>query len=70
MSGIKIESANPDARPTFALHDVDDADFRFIRMPRSPGTPSFSLNDVTDFSIFRSQPVPDTELKAVEKQKI
>ena len=70
MSGIKIESSSADARPTFALHDVQDADFRFIKMPVTPGIPSFSLTDVTDFSVFRSQPVPDTEIKIAQKQDI
>jgi polygalacturonase len=70
MSGIKIESVAPDARPTFTLHDVSDADFRFIKMPVAPGVPAFSLNDVTDFSVFRSKSVPDTEIKTVQKQEI
>jgi polygalacturonase len=70
MSGIKIESVAPDARPTFTLHDVSDADFRFIKMPVAPGVPAFSLNEVTDFSVFRSKSVPDTEIKTVQKQEI
>jgi polygalacturonase len=70
MSGIKIESAAADARPTFALHDVSDASFRFIRMPVAAGVSVFSLNDVTDFSVFRSRPVPDTEIKTVQKREI
>ena len=70
MSGIKIESASPDARPAFALHDVSDADFRHIKMPAAQGTPAFVLNDATDFSVFRSKPVPDTEVKAAQKKEL
>jgi polygalacturonase len=70
MSGIKIESVSPDARPTFALHDVNDSDFRHIKMPSTPGVPSFVLNDVTNFSVFRSKPVPDTETKTAKQQEL
>ncbi len=70
VSGIKIDCANPDARPAFALHDIHDADFRHIKMPATPGVPSFVLNDVTNFSVFRSNPVPDTDLKTAQRQEL
>jgi polygalacturonase len=70
MSGIKIESAALDARHVFALHDVQNADFRHIKMPAMSAAPRFVLNDVTDFSVFRSKPVPDTELKAAMRQEL
>jgi polygalacturonase len=70
MSGIKIESASPDARPAFALQDVSDADFRHIKMPATPGVPAFVLNDVTDFSVFRSKPVPDADVKSAQKKEL
>jgi polygalacturonase len=70
MSGIKIESASADARPAFALHDVEDADFRHIKMPAASGVPRFVLTDVTDFSVFRSKSVPDTELKTAQRQEL
>jgi polygalacturonase len=70
ISGMKVECANRDERPAFALHDVHDADFRFIKMPATEGTPSFVLRDVVDISIFRSRPAPDSEIKAAEKQEL
>lgn len=70
MSGIRIDHANPDARPAFALHDVHDADFRHLKIPVTPGVSSFALNDVSDFSVFRSKPVPDTDLKDAGKLEL
>jgi len=70
MSGIKIECANTDARPGFALSDVQDADFRHIKMPTTPGVPAFVLNDVANFSVFRSKPVPDTEVTSAQRQEL
>ena len=32
------------------------------------GMPAFVLNDVSNFSVFRSKPVPDTELKTAQRQ--
>jgi len=70
MSGIKIDCMSRDERPAFVLHDVQEADFRFIRMPREQGTPAFSLREVADFSVYRSKPVPDTELATAEKKDL
>ena len=70
MSGIKIESARSDARPAFALTDVQDADFRHVKMPATQAVPAFALNDVTNFSVFRSKPLPDTDLKTAVRQDL
>ena len=70
LTEIKIESAAPDARPAFALHDVHGADFRFIKMPATEGVAAFALHDVTDLSVFRSKPAPDTELKSANHQEL
>jgi polygalacturonase len=70
LSGIKIDHVNSDARPAFALRDVHDADFWHLKIPVTPGVPSFSLSDVGTFSVFRSRPVPDTDLKTARKQEL
>jgi polygalacturonase len=71
MSGIKIASASPDARPAFVLDGVQGSDFRFVQFPAYGGaSANFALTDVRDFSVFRSKPVPDTDLQSVEKQTL
>jgi polygalacturonase len=70
MAGIKIESANADARPAFVLQDVEDANFGRVKTPVSPGVPTFSLKNVKDFSVYRSKPVPDTELANADNKNI
>jgi polygalacturonase len=67
MGSVKIESAADDARPAFVLDDVQGADFRFLKLPNSESN-SFVLNKVRDFSVFRSKPVPDTELAEGDKR--
>ena len=70
VSGIKLESSAPDARPAFVLDDVQGADFRFLKLPSSPGAQNFSLNHVSNFSVFRSKPVADSELQSAEKKNL
>jgi hypothetical protein len=70
MSGIKIEHANEDARPAFVLNDVQGADFERVKVPSGAGALTFVLNDVRDFSVFRSKPVPDTELQTAGKKEL
>ena len=67
MQSVKIESSNADARPAFVLEDVEDATFGRMKISRGP---AFALKRVKDFSVFRSKPVPDTEIAATEKTDI
>ena len=70
MNGIKIEHASEDLRPAFVIEDVLGAEFGRIKTPVTAGVPTFTLDRVRDFSVFRSKPVPDTELAEAEKQEI
>ncbi|MBV9340841.1 MAG: glycoside hydrolase family 28 protein [Acidobacteria bacterium] len=70
MSGIKIESAGDDQRPSFVLVDVEGADFSFLKLPSAAAGRSFSLQQVRDFTLFRGKPVADTELTQVESQEL
>jgi len=70
MNGIKIEHANEDLRPAFVIEDVTGAEFGRIKAPLSAGVSTFALHRVRDFSVFRSKPVPDTEVAEAEKQEI
>ena len=70
MDGVKIEHANEDTRPAFVLTDVQGADFERVKVPSAAGVPTFVLNDVRDFSVFRSRPVPDNELQTVDQKEI
>ncbi len=70
MQSVKIEPATSDERPVFVLEDVQDATFGRIKVPFSGTVPTFVLNQVKEFSIFRSKPVPDTEIATADKKEI
>src|SRR3954468_14672258 len=70
MQAVKIECSHAEARPVFVLEDVEDATFGRMKVPVSAGVPTFVLNRVKEFSVFRSKPVPDTDVPAAEKKLI
>lgn len=70
MDRVKVEHGNEDARPAFVLDDVQGADFAGVKVQPSAGAPTFVLHDVRDFSVFRSKPVPDTELQTADKKEL
>jgi len=70
VHAIKVEHTNADARPAFVLEDAENAEFGRIKAAADAGVPTFVLRDVKGFSVYRSKPVPDTELGAVEKREI
>jgi polygalacturonase len=70
VHAIKIEHTSADARPAFVLEDAENVEFGRIKAATDAGVPTFVLRDVKGFSVYRSKPVPDTELGAVEKRSI
>jgi hypothetical protein len=65
MSHIEIASLAPDARPGFALEDVQVAEFLRVKTQKEAGVPTFSLHNVKDFSCALSRGIPDTTLADV-----
>lgn len=70
LSGVKVEIATADDRPAFVLEDVERAEFGRIKVPVKAGGPTFALSNVRDFAVYRSRPVPDTEVVTAEKKEI
>lgn len=70
MAGIKIQHAGEDLRPAFVVEDVDGADFGRIKVAVAADVPTFALRDVRNFSVYRSKPVPDTDVASAEKREI
>jgi len=69
MSDVKIEAGAADARPAFVLENIQGADFRFLKLPAGEQN-AFALNNVRGFSVFRSKPVPDTELVEASEKRL
>ncbi len=67
MHDVEIKSLKEDFRPGFVLQDVDGADFTRIKLAKSTNVPSIALNNVKNFSVTQSRPVPDTRLESVQQ---
>jgi polygalacturonase len=70
MAGIKIEHAGEELRPAFVVEDVEGVDFGRIKLGLTAGVPAFSVSNVKNFSVYRSKPVPDTELASADRREI
>jgi polygalacturonase len=70
MDSIKIRSREQDARPAFALNDVQNADFFQINAPHAATGETFVLDNVEDFSVYRSSGLPDRHLRQVNHKLI
>jgi polygalacturonase len=70
MSNVEISSMQSDARPAFILDDVQGARFFRIRAPQAESVPRFVLNNVEDFDLYLSQPVPDTRVDKVGNKRL
>ncbi|KAB2340653.1 glycoside hydrolase family 28 protein [Actinomadura rudentiformis] len=62
LDNVEVRFEERDTRPAYALRDVADADFHHNRADKVEGTPTFVLDDVDDFTVTTSRPVPDTRL--------
>lgn len=62
FDNVEARFEEHDTRPAYALRNVTDADFHHVRADKVPGTPTFVLDDIDDFTVTTSRPVPDTRL--------
>ena len=69
MNDVEVSYLKDDARSPFIFSDVKAADLRHIKARHAQDVPSFVLNEVEDFSVQQSQPLPDTNLKKVKRQQ-
>jgi len=68
MSHVEVAPMNPDPRPSFALQEVERADFIAVTAPTTPA--AFSLNKVTDLRILLSRAAKDTVLDTADGKAV
>jgi polygalacturonase len=69
ISNVEVSYLNEDQRPAFMLEDVKGVDFFHVKAQKTEGVPTFSLKNVSNFSVQQSAPVSDTRLERVEQKK-
>lgn len=69
FDNVEVSFANDDARPAFVLDDVNSASFFRVKAQTMPGGKTFSLTNVSDFGIWQSWKIKDTQIDRAEKQQ-
>lgn len=69
IANVEVSYLKEDQRPAFVLEDVKGADFFHVKAQQTADVPTFSLKNVSDFSVQQSAPVADTRLERVEQKK-
>jgi polygalacturonase len=69
FDNVEVSFANDDARPAFVLDDVKNASFFRINAQTMNSVHAFSLNNVSDFGIWQSWKIKDTQIERAEKQQ-
>ena len=70
VSNVEVRTMKEDARPAFVLDDVEHADFIHIKTQPGAGGGAFALDNVRDFNVYLSRPVPETHLENVTGKKL
>lgn len=70
MSHVEIECIKPDARPAFSLNDVESAAFLRVKAHPGSGAAAFALNQVKDFAVDLSRPIPETYIEQAREKQI
>jgi len=70
LDNVEVSFMKEDFRPAFWLNDVKGAEFFRVRAQRSADGPTFILNDVEDFSVQQSHPLPDTRWEKTKQGKL
>ena len=69
LNNVEFLSSKEDFRPAFVLEDVQGAEFFRVRTPHVGEVPTFSLNNVDGFSVFRSKHVPDVQFDRATRER-
>jgi len=68
LSDVEVRTMKDDARPAFVLDDVEHADF--IHVKTQTGAGAFALDNVKDFNVYLSRPIPETHLENAAGKKL
>jgi polygalacturonase len=70
VHAVSVSPATPDARPAVGLYDVDGAAFEAFDAELAQGVPTFSLHNLSRFSVRSSRGVADTTRDTATAEKL
>jgi polygalacturonase len=69
FDNVEVSFANNEARPAFVLDDVKSINFFRIKAQKQNGVPTFMLKNVSDFGVWQSKDIKDTQIERTEQQQ-
>ena len=70
LDNVEVRFDQQDTRTAFDVVDVTDIDFHHTNADKVTGSPTFTLDDVDQFMVTTSRPVPDTRLAHVDHDEL
>ena len=70
MHDVEVKYSKEDLRPAMLLDDVQGADFVHLKLQHAPEVPAFKLENVQDFGVHLSRPIPDTYWDKVDQRTL
>ena len=70
FNNVEVSFMKEDRRPAFVADHVRGVDFQHVKAQKAAGVPTFVLQNVEDFSVYGSSPVPDAHLAKVERKEM
>jgi hypothetical protein len=70
LDNVEVRFDQQDTRTAFGVVDVTDIDFHHTNADKVTGSPTFTLDDVDQFMVTTSRPVPDTRLAHVDHDEL
>jgi polygalacturonase len=69
LNNVEFRSSKEDLRPAFFLEDVQGTEFFRVRAPHVRDVPTFVLNNVDGFGVFRSKNVADVQFDHATRER-
>jgi polygalacturonase len=70
LDNVDVRFDKVDTRPAFTARDVTDLDIHHCRAEKASGAPTFLLDNVTDFVVSASRPVPDARIDHADHKEL
>jgi polygalacturonase len=70
INDIDVNYMSEDMRAPFILNDVKKAEFNFINAQHASDIPTFILENVSDFTVFKCKSVEDKHIEKAEREQL
>ena len=70
LNNVEVGYMKEDRRAAFVLDTVKGIDLEHVKAQKASGIPTIVLQNVEDFSVYRSSPVPDAHVDKADRKEM